>query len=145
MRLHHRAELPAQVDHLWQRLLDVETVAACFPGARATWAPDRRSFTGTVTVGLGPVAVGYAGEGRYLLVDDERHEVTLTARGRPARRRGDVTMTVRAVLRPRGADRTDLALTTELDLAGAGLSLAQPAAERIAAPLVHRFLRRLAS
>ena len=65
MELQHRFTVPAGVEETWAHFNDIEGVAGCFPGATVTEA-DAESFSGTVKVKLGPIALVYTGSGTFV-------------------------------------------------------------------------------
>ena len=47
---------------MWARLIDVEKVAPCLPGAEITDASDTGVYEGNFTIKLGPTTAAYAGK-----------------------------------------------------------------------------------
>ncbi|HEY0645056.1 MAG TPA: SRPBCC domain-containing protein, partial [Nocardioides sp.] len=56
MELTHRFTVPTGVEETWAHFNDIASVAECFPGAQVTEA-DHESFSGSVKVKLGPIAL----------------------------------------------------------------------------------------
>ena len=56
MELSHRFTVPIGVEETWAHFNDIASVAECFPGAQVTEA-DEESFSGSVKVKLGPIAL----------------------------------------------------------------------------------------
>lgn len=50
-------------DKVWEIFGDLESVAACFPGAEITRPLDEGKFSGRVSVALGPMRLNFMGEG----------------------------------------------------------------------------------
>ena len=65
MELTHRFTVPAPVGETWSHFNDIAGVAGCFPGATVTGV-EGDEFTGTCKVKLGPIALTYAGTGKFL-------------------------------------------------------------------------------
>ena len=65
MDLSHQFSVPTSVEETWAHFQDIASVAECFPGAQVTSA-DGDSFSGTVKVKLGPIALVYAGSGTFV-------------------------------------------------------------------------------
>ena len=65
MKLENNFTIDAPVEKAWEALNNPETVAPCFPGATLTHY-EGDSFTGTVKVKLGPIAMTYKGKGTYV-------------------------------------------------------------------------------
>ena len=72
----------------WPVLMDVERIAPCMPGATLTELVDDKTFKGTVSVRLGPVALTFAGEASFEDVDDTAHTANVKAQGRDPKGRG---------------------------------------------------------
>ncbi|GGL32362.1 SRPBCC family protein [Phycicoccus endophyticus] len=115
MELRHDFTVPADVDTAWATFTDLEQVGGCFPGATVTEVTDE-GFSGTVKVKLGPIALQYAGTGRFLERDDAAHHAVIEAKGKDKRGNGTAGATVTVRLEPAGEGTrvdvvTDLAVT----------------------------------
>jgi hypothetical protein len=53
--------MPARPEATWGLLADIETVAACLPGAKITERLDATHYKGTVTVRVGPATLAFRG------------------------------------------------------------------------------------
>ena len=62
MKFDNSFEVSLPPPEAWTVLMDVERIAPCMPGASLTEVVDDRSFKGTVSVRLGPVALTFEGE-----------------------------------------------------------------------------------
>ena len=117
MDLHHSFVVPADAETAWATLMDLEGVAGCFPGAAVTSVEDD-SFTGTVKIKLGPIALVYAGSGTFVERDDTAHRAVIDAKGKDKRGNGtagaSVTIAVAEV--PSGGSEVDV--TTDLNVTG---------------------------
>lgn len=117
MDLHHSFVVPTDAETAWATLMDLEGVAGCFPGAAVTSVQDD-SFTGTVKIKLGPIALVYAGSGTFVERDDTAHRAVIDAKGKDKRGNGtagaSVTIAVAEV--PSGGSEVDV--TTDLNVTG---------------------------
>ena len=102
MKLENNFTIDAPVEKAWEALNNPETVAPCFPGATLT-RYEGDSFTGTVKVKLGPIAMTYKGKGTYVSRDEAAHEVVIDANGRDSRGNGTANAKVTASLAADGA------------------------------------------
>ncbi len=116
MDLAHRFSVPTRVEETWAHFQDIASVAECFPGAQVSSA-EGDSFTGSVKVKLGPIALVYNGSGTFVEKDDAAHRLVVDAKGKDKRGNGTagakVTLTM-ATTESGGTDvevRTDLAVT----------------------------------
>jgi carbon monoxide dehydrogenase subunit G len=117
VELENRFEVPAGLDRAWRHLLDMEKVAACFPGATLS-SSDGDEYTGTVKVKLGPIQLTYAGAARIVAVDEATHTATIEASGNAARSGSTATMTVVASASAIDDGRTAVVMKTDLAITG---------------------------
>ncbi|WP_418605612.1 SRPBCC family protein [Georgenia sp. SUBG003] len=116
MELTHSFTVPADPERAWQLLTDLHRVGSCFPGATVTEA-DAEEFSGTVKVKLGPVALTYAGTGKFVERDDAAHRAVIEARGKDRRGNGTASATVTMSLTAEG-DATRAEVVTDLSVTG---------------------------
>src|SRR4051795_5548116 len=97
MDLAHQFSVPTEVEETWAHFQDIASVAECFPGASVTSA-EGDSFSGSVKVKLGPIALVYNGSGTFTEKDDTTHRMVVDAKGKDKRGNGTagalVTMTM---------------------------------------------------
>lgn len=119
MELHHEFSVPADIDQVWETLLDLERVGGCFPGATVTEASDE-GFSGTVKVKLGPISLVYAGSGTFVERDDSAHRAVIDAKGKDKRGNGTAgaTVTMELAEGPDGPGSTQVSVDTDLAITG---------------------------
>lgn len=117
MELEHRFEVPAAIDVAWPHLLNMEKVAACFPGA-ALSSSDGDEYVGTVKVKLGPIQLTYAGAARIVAADEVTHTATIEASGNAARSGSTATMKVVASASAVDDSHTAVEMKTDLTITG---------------------------
>lgn len=117
MELEHRFEIPVGIDTAWTHLLDMEKVAACFPGATLA-STDGDEYSGTVKVKLGPIQLTYDGGARIASADEATHTATIEASGNAARSGSTATMKVVAVASAVDGSRTAVVMNTDLSITG---------------------------
>jgi uncharacterized protein len=88
MKLEHSFEVAAPLDRVWQKLIDVEQVAPCLPGAEITAVGDDGTYHGTFAVRLGPTTAAYRGQLAMEEVDEATHRVVMRASGQDKRGKG---------------------------------------------------------
>ncbi|GGB36353.1 hypothetical protein GCM10011492_28870 [Flexivirga endophytica] len=115
MDLTHSFTVPAGIDETWAAFQDIESVAECFPGAQITEADDD-SFSGTVKVKLGPIALVYKGTGTFTERDETAHKMVIDAKGKDKRGNGTAGALVTATMTEQDGGTkvevvTDLAIT----------------------------------
>jgi carbon monoxide dehydrogenase subunit G len=117
MELEHRFEVPVGIDRAWTSLLDMQQVAACFPGATLTSA-DGQEYAGSVKVKLGPIQLTYKGSARIVQADESAHRATIEASGSASRSSSTASMTVNATATELASDRTEVVMKTDLTITG---------------------------
>jgi carbon monoxide dehydrogenase subunit G len=116
VQLEHTFTVPAELEHAWQVLLDIERIAPCMPGA-ALDSVDGDDFTGTVKVRLGPIGLTYKGKASFIEKDATVHRAVISAQGKDARGNGTATATVTATLTEQGSE-TRVVVHTDLNITG---------------------------
>jgi carbon monoxide dehydrogenase subunit G len=116
MDLTHRFTVPTPVDETWAHFQDIASVAQCFPGATVA-SVDGDTFSGSVKVKLGPIALVYNGSGTFVEKDEAAHRFVVEAKGKDKRGNGTagahVTLTMTDV-----AGSTDVEVVTDLAITG---------------------------
>ena len=125
MKLEHAFEVKAPLETVWARLIDIEKVAPCLPGAEVTESPDTGVYEGNFTLKLGPTTAAYAGKLQLTEVDQVNHRVTMSANGRDKRGQGSAKATIQSSMsESEGTTHvdvvTDFALTGRLARFGRG-------------------------
>ena len=120
----------------WPVLMDVERITPCMPGATLTELVDDKTFKGTVSVRLGPVALTFAGEASFEDVDDTEHTANVTAQGRDPKGRGGANATVAFRLEPSDTGskvliETDMTLSGSVAQYGRGVGMIQSVASQL--------------
>ncbi|WP_414636075.1 SRPBCC family protein [Actinophytocola sp.] len=116
MKLEHTFSVPADLDTVWQAVVDPERVAPCMPGATLTEV-NGSSFSGTVKVKLGPISLLYKGSGEFLEADEQAHRLVIKASGKDSKGNGTAAATVTVTLQPNG-DTTNGSVQTDLTITG---------------------------
>jgi hypothetical protein len=103
---------------VWDFLTDPRRVARCLPGAAITEQVDERTYAGTITVKVGPVAASYKGKVRFERLDPVLRSAEIVASGQDVRGKGgaDLRMTSRLVERAPG--ETEVVATSEVNVTG---------------------------
>ena len=138
MELTHDFVVPASLEQAWATFMDLERVGSCFPGAQVTEVSDD-GFAGTVKVKLGPIALQYAGAGRFLERDDAAHRAVLEAKGKDKRGNGTAGATVTIQLAPAdGGTRVDV--TTDLAITGKPAQFGRGVMQDVSDKLLQQFV-----
>ncbi|CAN7177016.1 SRPBCC family protein [Knoellia sp. LjRoot47] len=138
MELRHEFTVPADVDTVWDVLLDLERVGGCFPGATVTEVTDD-GFSGTVKVKLGPIALVYAGSGTFVERDPATHRAVIEAKGKDKRGNGTAGANVTMQLTPEdGATRVEVA--TDLAITGKPAQFGRGVMQDVSDKLLRQFV-----
>ena len=116
MELSHHFTVPIGVEETWAHFEDIASVAECFPGASVTEASGD-TFSGSVKVKLGPIALVYNGSGTFTERDDAAHRFVVDAKGKDKRGNGTAGATVTLTMNGSG-ESTDVTVRTDLAAEG---------------------------
>ena len=117
MELTHEFTVPVPVQEAWDHFQDIASVAECFPGAQVTdTAGD--TFSGSVKVKLGPIALVYNGTGTFTEKDETAYRFVVDAKGKDKRGNGTAGATVTLTMDGAAGDSTDVKVHTDLAITG---------------------------
>lgn len=117
MELTHRFTVPTGVAETWAHFQDIASVAECFPGATVT-SVDGETFSGSVKVKLGPIALVYNGSGTFVEKDEAAHRFVVDAKGKDKRGNGTAGAKVTLQMVPADGGATDVEVVTDLAITG---------------------------
>jgi carbon monoxide dehydrogenase subunit G len=118
MEINNTFEVPLPPADAWKVLMDIPRIAPCMPGAELTGVVDKDTYSGKVSVKLGPVALTFAGQVKFTDVDDVAHTARVKAQGKDSKGRGGANANVDFHLEPSGSG-TRVLVKTDLTLSGA--------------------------
>ncbi|MEU3170340.1 SRPBCC family protein [Streptosporangium sp. NPDC006930] len=144
MNLEHAFVLSTDIDTAWQRLLDVEKVATCMPGASLE-SRSGDEFTGRVKVKLGPITMVYRGSARFVEKNPVGYRVVVSASGKEERGAGTASATVSATLVAEGANTTRVRVVTDLEITGRPAQFGRGVIADVGDRLLSQFADRLAA
>jgi carbon monoxide dehydrogenase subunit G len=116
VELTHEFTVPVAVESAWAHFQDIASVAECFPGAQVT-GTEGDTFSGSVKVKLGPIALVYNGTGTFTEKDENAHRFVVDARGKDKRGNGTAGATVTLTMTGTGGS-TDVEVHTDLAITG---------------------------
>lgn len=129
-------DVPLPPAEAWPVLSDIRRIAPSIPGVQLTDVVDERTYQGTISVPLGPVALPFASVVKLEEIDPVNHTARLQAQGTDASGRGGAHGTISFRVQPANGGSTVL-VHTDLVLSGAaaqygrGLEMVQSAAAQI--------------
>jgi uncharacterized protein len=136
-------EVAQPVDKVWEFFGDIPKVASCLPGAELTENLGDDRYGGRVAVRMGPVRLRFAGKAEITERDETARRIVVRASGAEERGRGQASMVVTATLAPAGRG-TKVAVTQDLQLAGAAAQYGRGMISDVTAVLMRDFAANLA-
>ncbi len=138
MDLENTFVVDAPIADVWSAFLEPDRVAPCFPGAKLTESDDT-SFTGTVKVKLGPIAMLYKGTGTYVETDEAARTAVIKANGKDSRGNGQANATVTMSLAETTATSTTVVVATDLSITGKPAQLGRGIITEVAGKIIGQF------
>jgi carbon monoxide dehydrogenase subunit G len=118
MEINNSFDVPLPPAEAWKVLMDIPRIAPCMPGAELTGIVDTDTYSGKVSVKLGPVALTFAGQVKFTDIDNAAHTARVKAQGKDSKGRGGAAANVDFRLEPAVAG-TRVLVKTDLTLSGA--------------------------
>lgn len=143
MELQNSFVVPAGLDEAWAKLLDLEAVAPCLPGATLS-SHEGEDFAGAVKVKLGPVSMVYNGTARFAERDDVNHQVVIEAAGKDTKGTSTAQATVRTQLTAEAEARTRVDVVTDLAITGRPAQFGRGVMQDVAGRIIDQFAENLA-
>ena len=137
-------EVAQPVSKVWEFFGDIPRVARCLPGAQLTENLGDDKYGGRVAVRMGPVRLQFAGAAEITERDEAGKRIVVHAAGADERGRGQASMVVTAALTPSGSG-TKIAVTQDLQLAGAAAQYGRGMISDVTAVLMRDFSANMAS
>jgi carbon monoxide dehydrogenase subunit G len=131
--------MPADPAATWELLADVESVAACMPGAKVTERIDDRHFKGTVTVKLGPAALSFRGDMEVRELDAENRTLLLGAKGTDTSGSSAASLDLKAVVREAADGTSALTGTCEATINGRAATFGGRMMDTVAEQILGQF------
>lgn len=95
MEFENQFDVPVDADEAWKILLDIQSIAPCVPGAKLTEIVDEKTYKGTISVKLGPVALTFNGRTNFENIDEAERSAQLIAQGNDTKGRGGANAKVK--------------------------------------------------
>jgi hypothetical protein len=103
---------------VWDFLTDPYKVAGCLPGAAVTEKVDDQTYTGTMTVKVGPVTANYRGKLRFERLDEAAGEADLAASGQETRGKGGADMRMKSRVVEKSPAETEVTVVSDVNVMG---------------------------
>jgi carbon monoxide dehydrogenase subunit G len=103
---------------VWAFLTDVQRVARCLPGAAITEKLDDKTWSGTMTVKVGPVSSSYKGKVVFERLDAAARSAEIVASGIDVRGRGGADLRLTSNLLEKAPGETEVTTVSRVNITG---------------------------
>jgi len=142
MILRNEFTVKGDLDTVWAKMLDIESVADCVPGAKIEEVVEPNIYKGTIRVRIGPMTVDYKGEATLVEVDDKARTATILLKAREARGQGAAVATVHNHLEAISGG-TRVVAETDLQITGPQAQFGKGVLEDVGTRVLGEFSKRL--
>ncbi|HET7294423.1 MAG TPA: SRPBCC family protein [Vicinamibacteria bacterium] len=118
LRFEHVFTVKAPAERVWAYLSDPFRVAPALPGAAVTEKVDERTFKGTITVKVGPVAARYKGTARFDSLDAVARTMEMTGSAQDVTGRGGAELRMSSRLVETAPGQTEVSIVSETSVTG---------------------------
>jgi carbon monoxide dehydrogenase subunit G len=124
---------------VWAFLTDPYQVAKCLPGAAITEKVDDQTYTGTMTVKVGPVTASYRGKMRFERLDEAAGEAEIAASGQETRGKGGADMRMKSRVVASGPSETEVTVVSDVNVMGVLAQFGRGMIQDVSDQLFQRF------
>jgi uncharacterized protein len=103
---------------VWAFLTDPQRVARCLPGAAIGEQLDDKTYTGTMTVKVGPVSSSYKGKVIFERLDAATRTAEIRASGQDIRGKGGADLNLTSTLREVAPGKTEVTAVSQVNITG---------------------------
>lgn len=139
MQIEKRFVVRAGPEAVWKFLTDPYKVAGCLPGAAITGKTDDRTYTGTITVKVGPVATSYRGQIHFERLDPATHTAEIAASGQDVRGKGGADLRMTSTLTAQGSNETAVQVVQDISVTGLLAQMGRGMIQDVGDQLFERF------
>jgi len=146
MLIDHRITVPAPLDQVWTFMMDIPAVSRCVPGLDNVARIDDQTYSGVMSVRVGPIAVKL--DGRVLLAerDEAAHQARMDLQAADKRVNGAVNAKMRMALASADdGSQTDLAIHTDATVMGKLGEFGQSVIRKKADQILQQFANNLSA
>jgi uncharacterized protein len=135
--------IAAPREALWDYLMQIEKVGECIPGCESVRRVDDSSYETTMRMSVGPIKLRFEALLSVLERDRENWVARMRAEGAERGVGGTVSSVFTMKLVDRGAEGTELMVTTEAKILGKLGEFGQPVMKKKAAAITQEFARNI--
>jgi uncharacterized protein len=118
MKIMQKCSINAPPQHVWTFLTDPYQVVSCLPGATITEKIDDRTYTGTISVKVGPVMATYKGKICFERLAPDLYEADITGHGQEEKGKGGAEMRMESRLYALESGGTEVTVSAEVNIIG---------------------------
>jgi len=135
----------ATAPHVWEFLIDPRRVADCLPGAAIGDKLDDKTYTGTMTVKVGPVSSSYKGKVVFEKLDPQSHTAEIVASGIDVRGKGGADMRLVSSVKELGPRETEITAVSKVNVTGILAQMGRGMVQDVSDELFKTFSQRVRS
>jgi carbon monoxide dehydrogenase subunit G len=110
--------IQAPASKVWEFLTDPRRVAKCLPGAAVTDQLDEKTWTGTMTVKVGPVQSSYKGKVVFERLDAASRSAEIVATGQDTKGKGGADLRLTSTLKEQPGGATEVTTVSRVNVTG---------------------------
>lgn len=135
----------APASHVWDFLVDPRRVASCLPGAAIGDKLDDKTYTGTMTVKVGPVSSSYKGKVVFEKLDAQSHTAEIVASGIDVRGKGGADMRLVSSVKELGPREAEITAVSKVNVTGILAQMGRGMVQDVSDELFKTFSQRVRS
>ena len=146
MLIDHRITVPASPERVWAFMMDVPAVSQCVPGVNGVTQIDDSTYSGVMSVRVGPIQVRLDGKVILAERDEAVRQARMDLQAADKRVNGAVNAKMTMHLAPADGGRaTDLDIQTDANVMGKLGEFGQSVIRKKADQIVQEFARNLSA
>ena len=139
LQFEHAFLVKASPDRVWSYLTDPYRVAPALPGASITGKVDDQTYTGGITVKVGPVSAKYRGTVRFEKLDPATRTAEIVARGQDTSGRGGADMRMTSRIVEKAAGESEVSVVSEVSVTGIMAQFGRGLMQDVSDQMLQRF------
>jgi len=139
LQFEHAFLVKASPDRVWSYLTDPYRVAPALPGASITEKVDDHTYTGGITVKVGPVSAKYRGTVRFEKLDPATRTAEIVARGQDTSGRGGADMRMTSRIVEKAAGESEVSVVSEVSVTGIMAQFGRGLMQDVSDQMLQRF------
>jgi carbon monoxide dehydrogenase subunit G len=143
MKFAQNAQIPVARERLWDFLMDVPKVAKCLPGVESVSKLDDTHYEGSLVVRVGPIKLNLQGKITLEEQDKNAWRAALRAEAKDRMAAGAVNGKTSMTLKELGANQTEMAVETDVNILGKIGEFGQPIIRKKADSMLKEFVENM--